>query len=123
MIRIVRGKGRDTFEVLKTGQIALPIQANEFSVDVASLTFTFRFETRSGSSSGVESASDTGTEAVIRLINFNSPLGTSFDSLVGSVEGQELWLCIIAHAMTAGAHDTNDVPRLVNYTFFTGGVA
>lgn len=105
--------------LLKSEQIALPRFAREVTTEVSGLAFTLRFESDGSSVPNVLTL-DTGSiqSVVLRFMNFNSPTGTAFDADVGTVEGANLLLSVMVHAIAPDRTPPVDFARNVTISFF-----
>jgi hypothetical protein len=104
------------FEELKSGTAVLPMSASSFTVDVEDLEFTFIFVQRDGEQT-VEEVSKTSKSISLHVVNFTNPMGTSWESDIGIVNGRTLVVCLYASSLGQVPTET----RHVTYSFYLRG--
>lgn len=107
----------DTFEVIDTGSICLPVGVQSFKLQISDLIFNFEIKNdKSKDALKVEQISLVDKSVTLALINFDNMLGSAWSSVVGNLNNKELSLSL--HLSTVG----EDEPfRNLTYTFFTKG--
>ena len=107
-----------SYQVVDSGSVSLPFDANKFSIKLQDLKFSFELaQDQSTKTQNIEIIASDDHSVTLKLNNFENPLGTSWESPVGLFNGKEINICM--YISTVVGQDPLRRPRLVTYTFFS----
>jgi hypothetical protein len=105
-----------SYRIVESGSFSLPGDAVAFSIPLNDLQFNLRFERGGGGTPRIDIVSSEEKSVRLSLVNFDNPLGVSFESPVGIFEDKQIELSLIVRSVKSIEQEFK--PRTITYSFF-----
>ncbi|WP_457814157.1 hypothetical protein U8C43_23880 [Sinorhizobium meliloti] len=105
-----------SFKEIDSGSSVLIAGATSLRIQLDDLAFVFKFASKKEiSGQAVEQVSVEGKTLTLDLVNFENPLGVSWQSQVGTLDGKVLVLCLYVTMIGNIPSET----RIITHSFYT----
>ncbi|MQU69072.1 DUF6864 domain-containing function [Sinorhizobium meliloti] len=98
--------------IVNSGSFVLPGDATAFSLPFEDLRFKISFHYESGGTHNIKVLGSTDKTVDIALVNFDNPLGVTWESQVASINGMPLSLALNVVTISS----PSGKPRIVTYS-------
>ncbi|MGN7749744.1 DUF6864 domain-containing function [Sinorhizobium sp. 22678] len=115
MIRIAQSKRPGAYTIASSGSFVLPGDVFAFTLPFEDLSFTISFQYESGGAQNVRVLGSSEKSVEIGLINFDNPLGVTWESQVATLNNN-MPLILVLNVVTLASKD-NAKPRVITYSF------